>query len=128
FQLLWQAAAPDRQFELSLFRLWSEATHKKLLHAGVTDPQQIISVDAVEGLEPEELSGLRREVRFVIENRLPVPVAHRLAKSGVEDLGSIANEDASTINEIMASRAMIVETSDLAPLGPFLSSYFRGAK
>lgn len=127
FQLLWQAAAPERRFELSLFRFWPDATHAKLSAAGVKDPRQIASADAVEGLPPEELSALRREVRLVTEKRLPISIAHRLAKAGIEDLQSIADLDASKLEETVGSRPGDPESSDLTPLTSFFSGYLRKA-
>jgi PLD-like domain/Helix-hairpin-helix motif len=125
FQMLWQAAEPDRRFAMSLFRFWARATHDKLLNAGVTDPKQILSIAAVEGLEPAELDALRREVRLVTQDSLPVPIAHRLAHAGVDDLAVIANQKESEMVMFISERTTLLDRSDLAPVGPFLGAYFR---
>jgi PLD-like domain/Helix-hairpin-helix motif len=125
FQILWHAAEPDRRFAMSVFRFWPKATLDKLLNAGVTDPKQILSIAVVEGMEPAELDALRREVLLVIQDSLPVPIAHRLARAGVRDLAVIAKQKESEMATFISERTPLPDRSDLAPVGPFLGAYFR---
>jgi hypothetical protein len=125
FASLWSAAAPEGRFTLGIFRLWSRSTHDKLSRAGVTDPRQIQGLREVQGMDHEELSILQREVRLVIEERIPLAIAHFLAKGGIESLGSVAAEQAAGIAEVLSSRVERREGSDHAPVAAFLGTYWR---
>lgn len=124
FESLWRAAASEKEFALSLFRFWPAATIEALSSAGISDARQIVSIDAVPGLRPKELNMLQREVRLVNENRLPVRIAHSLAKAGIDDLASIADLSTSKLEELVDSGSAVREGTDLAPLGPYLKDYF----
>lgn len=124
FDSFWRAAGPEKVVGLDLFRFWSPEAIEALRSAGISDANRIVSVDAVEGLGPEELKTLQREVLFVIRNRLPVGIAHSLAKTGIDDLASVAELSKSELDDLLDSKSSTAESTDLAPLGPYLKDYF----
>jgi hypothetical protein len=122
FESLWSAAEPDGRFDLGFFRLWPEDTREKLLRAGIRDPRRLCAVEAVSGLAPAELQLLQREVRLVVDQRLPLSVARRLARLGVDDAAAVANLEVGGTDADPIGGAGI-DGSDLAPLRPFLDRY-----
>jgi hypothetical protein len=123
FKALWDAAGTDGRLPLPVFFLWSAGIHEKLIEAGMTDTEQLLSSGRIHGISSTNLSVIRREVRLVIRYRLPIPVAHRLARANVDDLGSFGQRSAVEIDDWLASAAGISEPNDFTPIGNYIIDY-----